>query len=311
MGDRDYHIQPSRRPLLGATNNALIMLIAVNAILFIMLNFLNLVYRVSYATPAIGDTFFKQQILTWFTLTPQPNELATKPWTILLYMITNFNAITLVSNLLWLWCFGYILQDLSGNKKLIPIYIYGGFVGAIFFLLSVNFIPTIHNNMATYEPMIGSGAAVIAVAVATTCLAPTYKIFPLIKGGIPLWILTLVFVVIDFASVGRESFAVAIAHVGGALMGFVFVRFLAKGIDIGAWMNHFSAWVNDLFNPEKKHVVKGEKHFYKAEKAPYEKVANITQQKLDTILDKINVHGYAMLTDEEKDFLKRASKEEL
>ncbi|MFX9123826.1 DUF6576 domain-containing protein [Acinetobacter baumannii] len=37
----------------------------------------------------------------------------------------------------------------------------------------------------------------------------------------------------------------------------------------------------------------------------------MSQQKLDEILDKIHTEGYHMLTDEEKEFLKRASKEEL
>ena len=54
-----------------------------------------------------------------------------------------------------------------------------------------------------------------------------------------------------------------------------------------------------------------EKHFYRADKKPFEKVSNVTQQKLDAILDKINQEGYELLTEEEKAFLKRASKEDI
>jgi len=71
--------------------------------------------------------------------------------------------------------------------------------------------------------------------------------------------------------------------------------------------------VDDLFNPGKKtkHLSQKERLFYKTSGKPYQKTPNITQQKLDDILDKINQQGYHMLTDDEKEFLKRASKEEL
>ncbi len=313
MGDRDYFIQPppSRRPLLGATNNTLIVLIAINAFLFIILNFLNLVYRVSEVSSAVGDTIFYREISDWFVLPAQSGKFFTRPWTVLSYMFTNIDVWMFISNLLWLWSFGYILQGMAGNRKLIPIYLYGGLVGAIFFLLSVHFVPSLHQHIATYQPLIGSGAAVMAVAVATTTLAPDFRIFPLIQGGIPLWVLTAVFVIVDFASVGRSSGGIAIAHLGAAAIGFVFVKQLGRGRDMGAWMESFAEWFSDLFNPTKKQQQKKDQFFYKVEKQPFQKTPNITQQRLDDILDKINQHGYPMLTDEEKEFLKRASKEEL
>lgn len=313
MGNRDYYTQPqpSRRPLLGATNNALILLIAINAFLFIILKFLLIVYEVSYTTTAFGGDLFFKQVLNWFILPAQADKLFTRPWTLLTYMFTNINAVMLLSNLLWLWSFGYILQDMAGNKKLIPVYLYGGLVGGISFLLSVLLVPSFSHNATEYTALVGSGTAVVAVAVATTTFAPEYRIFPLINGGIPLWILTVIFVAIDFASMGNG--AVAVAHLAAAAIGFVFVKQLGKGNDMGAWMNNFAMWFNDLFNPDKqkKQHAQKDKHFYKTAKKPYQKTANITQQKLDDILDKINQYGYAMLNEEEKEFLKRASKEEL
>jgi translation elongation factor EF-Ts len=68
----------------------------------------------------------------------------------------------------------------------------------------------------------------------------------------------------------------------------------------------------DKYEAEKKHQQKKqtEKHFYRNNRKPYEKIANITQQRLDEILDKINLHGYSFLTDEEKAFLERASNDD-
>jgi hypothetical protein len=161
--------------------------------------------------------------------------------------------------------------------------------------------------------MLGGGAAVMAVALATTTLAPDYRIFPQINGGLPLWVLTVVFVAIDFATIASTSGGMAVAHLAGGAVGFIFIKQLGKGNDLGSWMIDFIHWVDNLFNPEKKYNTKSPKdtHYYKTTEPPYKKTPNVTQQKLDEILDKINQQGYNMLTDDERSFLKKASKEEL
>ena len=298
-----------RIPLLGQDSNALTWLIIINASVFILLNFLKIVYSLS----DIPDEFFYRQILNWFTLPASLEKLAIKPWVIFTYFFTHYSVWGLISSLLWLWGFGYILQDLTGNQKLIPIYIYGGVIGAVFFLLTNNIFPVLAKSVDTTPDMIGAGASLMAVAVATTTLAPDYRIFPLINGGIPLWVLTLVFVAVDYASIGSGSAGTGVAHLAGGGMGYFFVKQLGNGKDLGSWMHTFWNWLDDLFNPEKKHVANKEKDrlFYKNTAQPFKKTPNLTQQKLDEILDKINQEGYHLLTTEEKEFLKRASKEEL
>jgi membrane associated rhomboid family serine protease len=298
-----------RKILLGQDNNALVLLFAVNALVFVLINFIKIIYYLS----DIPIEAFYRQILNWFTLPAQIDALATRPWTIFVYMFTHHSIWHLLSTCLWLWCFGYILQDLTGNNKLIPIYLYGGLVGGIVFLLANNLIPVLGRNIAGTEPLLGAGAAVMAVAVATTTLAPDYRIFPLIGGGIPLWVLTAIFVAIDFATLSSVNAGIAAAHLAGGAIGYFFIRQLRRGKDWGAWMNNFVNWLDDLFSPEKKHKkspFKNKLH-YKADKKPYEKISNVTQQKLDALLDKINQQGYQFLTDDEKDFLKKASSEEL
>jgi hypothetical protein len=44
-------------------------------------------------------------------------------------------------------------------------------------------------------------------------------------------------------------------------------------------------------------------------KAPFKKQTNITQEKIDLLLDKINKEGMESLTDEEKQFLNRVSEQ--
>ncbi len=293
--------------LLGQDDNALVLLFAINMLMFVAITLVKVVYYLS-GTPV---ELFIKQVLDWLSLPASLNALVHRPWTIMLYMFTHHSIWQLISSMLWLWCFGYILQDLAGNNKLIPIYLYGGLAGAVFFLLTNNIFPVLVNHIATTESMLGAGSAVMAVAVATTTLAPDYRVFPLINGGIPLWVITLIFVAIDFATLASGNAGIGAAHLAGGVIGFFFIRQLHRGSDWSLWMNRLVDWVDDLFNPEKKHQGKAgkEKLFYKSDRKPYDKTANISQQRIDTILDKINQRGYESLTDEEKEFLERASRE--
>ncbi|MGI8951182.1 MAG: rhomboid family intramembrane serine protease [Chitinophagaceae bacterium] len=290
---------------LGQDNNALTWLIIINAVVFVLVNFTKLIYVVS----DVSLTDFYNQVLNWLTLPSNIDNFTSRPWTIFTYMFTHESIWSLISSLLWLWGFGYILQDLAGNTKLIPIYLYGGFIGGVFFLLATNLIPSLKDT----GPFLTAGASVMAVAIATTILAPDYKIFPMLNGGIPLWILTLIFVAIDYATVAGNSGAVAMAHLAAGGMGFIFVKQLRKGKDWSTWMINFMHWFDNLFNPEKKYVKPPSQQqlFYKATKKPFEKTPHITQQRVDEILDKINQNGYHFLTDEEKEFLKKASQEDI
>lgn len=304
-------MQQNRRNsiLLGSDNNALVWLIAINAVVFVLVNFIKIIYFLSDASSL---PLFYSQFLDWVSLPAQVDKLASRPWTIFTYMFTHERVWSLIGSLLWLWGFGYILQDLTGNKKLIPIYIYGGLAGALFFVITLYSIPTLRADIGSVEPMIGAGAALMAVAVATTAFAPAYRLLPMLNGGIPLWVLTLIFVAFDYATVASTNAGTAVAHLAGASMGFLYVKQMQRGHDLGAWMNALADWLNNLCNPEKKYKKPSVKHqvFYKATKKPFEKVSRFSQQRLDEILDKINEDGYSSLSNDEKDFLKKASKED-
>jgi len=87
---------------------------------------------------------------------------------------------------------------------------------------------------------------------------------------------------------------------------------LRKRIDTSAWINSLYRWAINLFNPDKsnKNNSVKEKVFYNAgNRSPYHKTSNVTQQRVDEILDKISQKGYSYLTKEEKEILKKASEE--
>ena len=271
-----------RKMILGHDGNALFWLLAVNATLFVIISFIKIVYQLT--DNSIG--LFEQEVLDWFSIPANANVFLTRPWTLFTYMFSQDNIWLMISSLLWLWCYGFILQDLTGNKKLIPIYLYGGFVGGLIFLISVSTIPSLRSNVTFTEPLLGAGPAIMAIAIATTTLSPQFKIFPRLGGGIPLWVLTLVFVLINFSTVGATNVGFAMAQIGGGLVGFIFIWQMKKGNDWSDWMINLVNWADDLFNPEKKHQKKIEQQrlFYKSEKKPFVKTPHVTQQSSRRII---------------------------
>ena len=312
MGESDRYSNyklPRKRFTLGQDGNALIALITVNIIFFLLLLTLKVVYFFFQKDEAVFNT----QVFQYFALPAQLTSLSEKPWTILTYMFSHIGFMQVLSNMLWLYAFGFILQELTGNKKLIPIYIYGGVAGALVFILANYLIPPLRPSISS-AVILGGNAATMAVAVATTTLNPDYRFFRNLNGGIPIWVLTGIYLLIDFSGIGGLSAAFSLSHLGGAAAGFVFVLLLKKDIDGSVWMNNFYHWFMNLFNPDKKVAASDvkEKVFYNTEgRRPYKRTANITPQRVDEILDKINQKGYHFLTDEEKNILKRAAEEDL
>lgn len=280
----------NRKMLLGEDSNALVFLFAVNMLIFVLISFLNTVYFLT-DTPL---ELFERQIVDFFRMPSSFGAVPYKPWTFLIHFFSQYHFWQLVSSMLWLWSFGYIFQDLSGNKHIIPVYIYAGATGAIGFLTANALLPGLINGA---QPIMGAGASIVGIAVATTVLAPKYRLFPLVYGGIPLWVLTLIFLLLDF-STSMLLPSILIAHITAALVGLGYMKLLQNGINMGDWMVRFYQWGNAMFEPAELRNKKSSD------------VKNPTKEnELNAILDKMNSVGYDNLTENEKAFLKSASQE--
>jgi len=310
MGESDRYIDykiKKQRFTLGQPDNALLWLFALNVIAYLVLATIKVAIDVNDHS---SDVFYAQ-VVNWFSLPAGLNTLSTRPWTLLSYMFSDVVLFRAISNMLWLWAFGSILQSLTGNKKLVPVYLYGGLMGAVFFIAATYFIPT-NKAVIAGATFLGANAPVMAVAVAATMIAPNYRFFTNIGGGIPIWILTVVYIAVDLLGVKNELAAQALGHIGGAVAGFLFVVLLRNGTDGSVWMNSLYSWFINLFNPNKQKQPPSikEKVFYNTgNRSPYNKTSNITEQRVDEILDKISQKGYNQLTKEEKEILKRASED--
>lgn len=300
-----------RSMLLGQDGNSLLILVAITAIVFAIVNFI----KIGYYLGGFEVTDYYNHVLNWFLIPAGGLKFATRPWTLFTYMFTHEAVWHMISNMLWLWSFGYILQQLTGNRHLAPVYLYGGILGGIFYLLAVNFIPALHHSASEIAPLQGAGPAILAVATATTLISPGFRIFPFLNGGIPLWILAVLFAGVDYAFISTQGTGVLIAHFAGVLSGVFYVNRLRAGSDWGLWMHHLYDWFFSLFDPSQRKLsrseIRRELFYQQGSQPPYKKTPNVTQQRIDEILDKINQQGFHHLSEEEKEYLRNASKQEL
>jgi membrane associated rhomboid family serine protease len=309
-----YYQQQNRHRLsIGQDGNALTMLIAINLIAFVILAFVKVVYFFSEGG-SDGMVSFYKNFFDWVALPASTDKFLTRPWTLISHMFVHDTQSIwhILGNLIWLWTFGYILQDLTGNRKLIPVFLYSALVGALAYMLAFNLLSPLKDHVEDAHAF-GASAGIMGIAIAATTLAPGYRIFQMLNGGIPIWVITILYMIIDLATIPEGNPGGHIAHIAGGLTGCVFMLLVQRGKDPGLWMNNLYDWMNNLFDPDKPKKGKSVKQqlFYKAKVQPFSKTPTVTQQRIDDILDKINQKGYNSLTEDEKEILKRASKEDL
>lgn len=312
---QDYKKVHTRRFTLGQPGNALFSLFAINIAAF----FLILLVNVFTLFTRQGQDNSDISAIQWFALPANLITVTERPWTILTFMFAQGGnpplsaLLAMTGSMLWLWAFGYILQDLSGNRYLFPLYIYGSITGAVFFLTAANAVPFFSqykNSLFLFSAQYGT----TAIALAVTTLMPNYRIFKNIGSGIPVWILTLLYLLLNLAYAFAATGAAGFAILGAAIAGFGFIYLLRKGKDLSTWMHDFYNWCSNLFSPagpQQQNRVKETIFYNTSGRKPFNKTSNVTQQRIDEILDKINQKGYQFLTEEEKNILKRASKEDL
>lgn len=309
MGEADRYIERKIKSIsLGDDKNALMALIAINAMIFILFGMVQIIYQMVGSNAML----FQYQVLRWAILPAKLSTLAYEPWSVLSFMFVHTGVIITLVNLLWLWAFGSILQNVAGNKIIFPIYIYGGLAGAVFYIASCYAIPQLHGQIE-YLSLAGANASILAIAAAVTTMVPKYRLFPMLNGGVALWVVTAIYFVITFAS-NTEHIADIFAFSGGALSGFLFMYYYEREKDGGKWMSDFYSWFINLFEPGKKKApsrsVKNTLFYNTGDHSPYERQPIVTQEKIDSILDKINKEGYEHLSEEEKAILNKAADED-
>ncbi|MDN4164718.1 rhomboid family intramembrane serine protease [Cytophagales bacterium LB-30] len=286
-------------------NNALNQLIVINVVIYVVLVLLYLIATITGVEP-IFALVYRQ-----FSIPPVFGDFIYRPWTIISYAfahsITDFFHI--LFNMLALYWFGRIIQDFLGSPKVINLYVLGALSGAVVYLLAFNTIPYYQERIG-FPGMVGASGAVYAIAMAAATLAPNYQFNLLFFGPVRIKYIVGVYILISLVGSTGGNAGGNIAHLGGVLMGYVYIKQLQQGSDWGIWITSFIDWVKGLFQPSarikvthRKSTTSGTRTSSSAPKA-----SSSDQAEIDRILDKISERGYEALSKEEKEKLFNASK---
>ncbi len=207
--------------------------------------------------------------------------------------------------MLVLYWFGKLFVEYLGSDKLIALYILGGITAAISYLLIYNVIPA-PDFLAQESRLAGASGAIFAIMVGAATLLPDYTFFLLFLGPVRIKYIAAFLLFLSFIGTVKENAGGNIAHLGGALMGFIYIKQLQAGVNWGSWVTATLEFVKNLFKPRPKVKVT----YRKSEPKPKSSTASskASQEEIDAILDKISDHGYEKLTKEEKEKLFNASK---
>jgi hypothetical protein len=158
--------------------------------------------------------------------------------------------------------------------------------------------------------LVGASASVMAILFATVTYSPMMEIRMLFFGTVRLWHIALVLIIIDFVQLPLTNTGGHLAHLGGAFFGYIYIRQLQKGTDIGKWLSNLIDNITGAVGKKKPPFKKVHRTYHPKPAAKTSKIItkDKTQQQLDEILDKISQSGYDSLTKEEKEFLFRAGK---
>ncbi|MEI7508075.1 MAG: rhomboid family intramembrane serine protease [Flavobacterium sp.] len=241
---------------------------------------------------------------TWISLSSNLQEVLYFPYTLLTYAFLHSGFWHLFFNMMVLNFSSRLFLTFFTQKQFLGLYILSAiFAGAVF---SLSYL-LLHLN----SNLVGASAAVMAILVAATTYQPLMEVRLLLIGNVKLWHLTAVILILDAMQMMIENTGGHIAHLAGALFGFIYIKLLVNGTDLSTMVTRVLDFFVTLFQPKKKTPFK---RVHVNPKKPTAKsqskivVKDKTQQQIDEILDKISQSGYDSLTADEKEFLFKAGK---
>jgi len=191
------------------------------------------------------------------------------------------------------------------DKQLITTYILGGICGAILFKLLFNTFPE-YPTFDADKPLIGASSGVFAIMIAASTYRPNLFIHLPFIGNIKLKHIAWVAIILFYIGIGNsDNPGGHIAHLGGALFGYFYIKQLQKGNDYSIG---FTKWMSDLANLFKPKSRLKTVHKRSKSDKQFNKEKTEQQKAVDLVLEKISKSGYESLSKEEKATLFSASK---
>ncbi len=188
--------------------SALSWLLVANAAVFVVLRL------IAVAGVLSGNADWSSEAIAAASLPGSLSGLLARPWTLVTYMIAQYDPLHLMMNMLFLAWFGLYVQLDCGSRRLLAIYGAGGLAGALAYM--------VWSAVAVSDApagLIGSSASVIAVAVAIAVIEPERPVGLLFFGHLKMkWVAAIMIVVTVLFLSGYHAGSDA-AHIGGAVAG--------------------------------------------------------------------------------------------
>ena len=272
-------------------DNGLIKIILINIIVFVSMSMIEVFLTLS------GLGSISSAILNKLMLPADLKTFILQPWSLITYFFLHLNFMHILWNMLFLYWFGKIVNDNIGNNAVISLYVLGGIIGGLFYMAIYNIIP-FYSDRLSDSLMLGASAGVFSIVVGSATLLPNYTFYLLLLGPVRIKYIALFYVLLSFIDVTGNNAGGEIAHLGGAFIGYLYIRQLQNGVNMGEGLIK----ILNFFNKEK--AIKFQTKSSKIE----DENEDISQDEIDKILDKISDSGYSSLSNKEKEKLFNASK---
>jgi len=239
-------------------------------------------------------------LIGWLALPSDVSLLAIRPWTLFTYMFLHFDFLHILLNLLWLYWFGKIFLMYFDERKLLSTYIMGGLLGGILYILAYNIFPAFA-EIAQSGMLMGASASIIAIVVAVSV---NLLLISSIFGPIKIIWIALISLLIYFISITGSNAGGNIAHIGGALWGFIYMSQLKRGRDFMKGLNNLIFSIGKVFKRRSKlRVTYRSNSTQRMNDWDYNKKKKVEKENINEILDKISKAGYDSLSKHEKEIL--------
>ena len=273
-------------------DNGLIKIILINVIVFVGASIIQVFLTVS------GLSSIFNVVLNKLMLPASFSTFILQPWSIITYFFLHMNFMHILWNMLFLYWFGKIIYDNIGNNALISLYILGGIIGGLLYMATYNIVPY-YTDRVSESLMLGASAGVFSVVVGSATLMPNYSFYLLLIGPVRIKYIAVFYVLLSFFDVAGSNAGGEIAHLGGAFIGYVFIKQLQNGVNIGDGIIKILNFFGEIKKKERK-----------KENIRQSEFKDTTQDEVDKILDKISESGYSSLSKKEKEKLFNASKKQ-
>ena len=257
-----------------------------------------LIYNLVKVFLFLGGSAFHTELTRFLAVPAYLPNLAHRPWTVFTYMFFHEGFIHILFNLLWLYWLGRIFLNFMSERKLFGVYIMGGLSGAAFYILFYNVFP-VFSGVLPVSYALGASASVLAVVFAAATYAPNLRLNLMFIGPVALKYIALVMVLLDIVGMAGSNAGGHIAHLGGALFGYLFIYFQKLNVNLIKPVDWFMDFV--FAGPSKMRRKKMRVEYRKtSDDYEYNRMKAEKQAEIDRILDKISKAGYDSLSAEEK-----------